>query len=142
MDENNFQWIPWVLTVISWIVTLVVSFKVYKNTGKRTEINKLVDLIAQELHAIEDLSMEYWLDQSPNVYPYQLNLKLKRLIKYIRELEHLNDEFSYPASEIKNIRQAVTLDIEGTRPVLEYSLRSRDIASSIEDIYKLLKRQI
>jgi len=139
MDLNKYSWVAWLLTSISWVVT----YFVYKFTGLRTESNKVADNLLSQLHELEDLSLQYWINKSDDVFPYQLNLKLKRVASSAKELETLNRDWSYPKRELVDLRQSITLNIErDPRPVDEYSVRARQIMSSIVDLEKKVTRKL
>lgn len=139
MDLTKYSWIAWILTAASWFVT----FLVYKYTGKRTEMNKTIDSLVTELHALEDMALDYWIKASKDIYPYQLNLTIKRITGLSRELCKIDEKWLFPSENIKLLRQSVTLNIESRdgNGVSEYSQRAREIMGSVEDFKSVLARR-
>lgn len=139
MELKGLGWIAWILTVISWIVAHYLN----RRAGLRTEVNKKIDLAIDTLFSLEDDALAYWIEESPSVYPYKLNLKMFRLVKLMQDLQKIHSKFSFPSHEVKELRQSITLDIErANRPVNAHSQRSHEISSSVHNLLNLLETRI
>lgn len=107
MNGIEWIWVGWILTLVSWVVALWISF----GSTRRTEVNKTIDLFQVMVRDVEDLSLKYWAG-SADVYEYQLTLRLGRVAAAAKNVLKLDTRSSFPSHELSEFRKAVTLNIE------------------------------
>jgi hypothetical protein len=139
MDFSKLGWVGWILTAITWAVAITLN----RRTTRTGEVNKAIDTFNSIIVEVEDLALEFWLSNSPNVYEYQLNLQLKRATNAARVISNLDPSQGFPSEEMSNFRQSVTLfTASDKRGIPAHHQRARTIMSSSVKLQSHFSKQV
>lgn len=132
MDVAKLGWIGWLLTAITWIVSISISLYIIKRNERREAVNKIMEVLI----SVEDDTLDYWINRATNVQSYQLNLKLKRVTILAQKAVDCGAP-AYPTDHILALRKAATLMSESdSRPITRNDVRARQIMLASEKLQR------
>ncbi|RZQ90307.1 hypothetical protein D8T27_04450 [Vibrio vulnificus] len=109
--QNDFYWVVWLLTIISWIVLPFVNHKLTKSREKNSERNKTIKDIEDLFKDMNEAASTYFSSEELDLVLYykliSYNEKLKFLLKRI---QYLDVNYNLPHSIIREIRMLTTND--------------------------------
>lgn len=109
--QNEFYWVVWLLTVISWIVLPIINHHLTKSREKRTERNKTIKDIEDLFKSMNDTASTYFSASDIDLIQYYKLISDNERLKFLlKRIQLLDINYNQPHGIIREIRKLTTND--------------------------------
>lgn len=129
----------WILIILGWLVSTLVSYILGSRSLRFSNYNTFLRDVIVKVDSIEKQALGFWMDGGDERRRSEIINDLHVLAFSLARFKDINKKFDYPGSEVANLRESITKDIECGGGDCQYdSMRVRRIILSSNNLRKNL----
>lgn len=125
--SQNWYWIPWLLIVAGWGISIWNT----QTRAKNAYLTKAIDDFAEAVGTAEIMGNEYWSQSGATHKPFQLYQTIRTISYLAKSISEADTKQPYPSKKIATLRRITTLNMEDAElPLSPTDSRFQSISSA------------